>query len=164
MKKIRRIKDYVNCSDEELTGYLIEFGRELAIENYKRGFEWDHLLDEGKKKRCIIPKDLKPMEPLFSQMWAAKDFPHPKIYIDRFGTWQNALYLAGFKDSPEDPHEKTTDELIDWLADNSSFSREFAAKMLDGVNLRKWHPRKKRKKEEANSNSYECSLPAYHLA
>ena len=151
---MRRTKNYKNCSDEELLGYLVDFGRELVIDDYRMWHE----------KSYVIPKDIEPMEPLFSQMMSAKDFPHPNIYIGRFGTWQNALYLAGFRKSPEDTHEKTTDELADWLAENSSFSREFAAKMLDGVSLRKWSSRKKRERQEADSNSYETSLPAYHFA
>lgn len=151
---MRRIRDYKNCSDEKLLDCLVEFGRKLSIEDYR--------MRHGKS--YVIPKDLEPKEPLFSEMMAAKDFPHPKIYTDRFGTWHNALHLAGFEEHIEDPYKMTTDDLADWVAENSSFSREFAAKMLDGVDQRKWSPRKKQKKQETDSNSYEISLPAYHLA
>lgn len=151
---MRRTKNYKNCSDEELLGYLVDFGRKLAINDYRMWHE----------KSYVIPKDIEPMEPLFSQMMSAKDFPHPKIYINRFGTWHNALRLAGFEEHNEDPYKMTTDDLADWVAENSSFSREFAAKMLDGVDQRKWSPRKKRERKETDSNSYEISLPAYHFA
>jgi len=119
-------KNWKECSNEELLGYIVKLSEDLAQE--------EHLTMDAKEiKKGYI--ELK--EPTALQMNKAKGYPSIQVYIDRFGSWNTAKYLAGFTESFENPWVYSREELIDNLVQETGFSREFATKLLSGTKKEK---------------------------
>ena len=146
------------CADEELLEYIVKLGKKLAWDDH---IEW---YMKNRTKKIKAPDYLPPKEPTYKEMDGTEEFPPVKIYVKRFGSFERAKYLIGFTESFDDPWKSSFEELVDYYVQQTGFSREFAYKMLDGMDKRKKSPIKRKDKQETDSNSYEISLPAYHFA
>lgn len=146
------------CADEELLEYIVKLGKKLAWDDH---IEW---YMKNRTKKIKAPDYLPPKEPTYKEMDGTEEFPPVKIYVKRFGSFERAKYLIGFTESFDDPWKNSFEELVDYYVQQTGFSREFAYKMLDGMDKRKKSPIKRKDKQETDSNSYEISLPAYHFA
>jgi len=118
-------KDWNSYSDEELLNLLVKLGEELAPKGYT---------ENGKYKRY---KKITPIEPTAKDLKKAEDYPPMSVYVQRFGNWSTAKYLAGFTESFENPYAYSKDELIDSLAAETGFSKEFASQLLSGIKKEK---------------------------
>jgi len=120
------MKEQKKCSDKELLGYIVKLSEDLAQE--------EHLTMNARdiKKGYI---ELK--EPTAKQMNKAKGYPSIQVYIDRFGSWNQAKYLAGFTEKFENPWAYSREELVEYLIEETIFSREFATKLLSGTKKEK---------------------------
>ena len=123
MKERKNWKEY---SDEELLDLIVKLGEELAPKGYRT--------HNGKYKRY---KKIEPKEPTAIDLRKAKGYPSINVYINRFGSWNMAKYLAGFTETFENPWVYSREELIDNLVQESSFSKEFASKLLSEVKKEK---------------------------
>jgi hypothetical protein len=110
-------KKWKNHSDEEILEYIIKLGEELAWK--------EHLTMDNKE---IKNYNLKPKEPTSRQMDKAEGYPPSRIYVERFGSWSIAKYLAGF----DDEWKYSTDEYIDMLTEQTGFSRDYVASLFRG--------------------------------
>ena len=146
------------CADEELLEYIVKLGKKLAWDDH---IEW---YMKNRTKKIKAPDYLPPKEPTYKEMNDTKGYPLGKVYLHRFGSWERAVYLAGFEENFNYPWKKSPEELIDDVSKETCFSREFIAKMFEGLDKRKKPPIKRKDKQESDSNSYEISLPAYHFA
>lgn len=156
-----------DCTDEELLYFVVKLGKELAKNDYVRKQNYKKLGRKNLRKQrgeITIPKNLQLKEPVYSDMKNAVRYPPAKLYLNRFGSWEKTLYLAGFDESFNYYWKKSPDELIDDVVEETTFSKEFVAKMFDGLDKREKPSKTRKKDQELDSNSYEISLPAYHLA
>jgi len=153
-----------DCADEELLYFVVKLGKDLAKKDYIIKKDNKVLIRKkhrNKNKEKTIQKNIPSKEPSYSDIKNAIGYPPATLYLNRFGSWERALYLAGFDENFNYYWKKSTDELINDVTEETNFSKEFVAKMFEGLDKVDRNPRKK---QEKNSNSYDCSLPAYHLA
>lgn len=153
------------CADEELLEYIVKLGKEITIDSYIESHKNERKIRGTTRRKLLrLPEHLPPKEPTYKEMNDAKGYPQGKVYLHRFGSWERAVYLAGFEENFNYPWKKSPEELIDDVAEETTFSKEFVAKMFEGLDKRKKTSRKRKDKQESDSNSYEISLPAYHFA
>ena len=157
-EKVKRRK-WDAYSDEELLYLMIELGEKLAKEEYvrrrkrqiKEKLKRKHRKTREKilrEEKIVIPDNLPPIPPSYREMNEAEGYPSGRIYAKRFGSYDMALYLAGLTD--EIGGEPSFYELVEDVSSHTSFSRDFVARMLDGLDRGERTVKKKKRRKDSH--------------